>query len=333
MSTDVRTLYWAVVVDDGTVDNGLDADVTLGIGESSGTATVTCDGVPSGAAPGVALQVYAGWTGSPDILFRGEIVDIVYSTDGTVKLVGQDLLSRLAFKWTRDERVYINDGGLNLATDTDTAQNLVEASGIDSSDTSIEGADLPIGVTVPFTLQNGDVPLEAIRKLDEATLYVTFTRANGAIYRRPIATGSSAHSYTANDILVGTRTKSKTGIINSVKVIGQSYQGVPTESLAQATSSYIPDPPKYITEEINDYVIQTQTPADDLAAAALSLRNHLQDTFEITVAGDGTVNPAETITITCSRLGLSSATRFVRGVRHHVSAADFTTVISGEALS
>ena len=310
---------------------GLDAiaaDVTHGVDTGGSSCTVTLTSL-GGASIGDTLQVYAGFGGSTDILFNGEVVDIRYSMDGTVQLIGGDKFQRLKERWSKDERSYVTEG-VEEATDNSTVQNLVEASGIDSGDTSIQGDDWEIGTIEPIVLGTGDVPLELINKIDEATPnFVTFARADGAIYRRPITIGSSSATYSQGvDILDGSRTVSKRGIVNSVHMTGRATFGVPIETTQQDDNSDIDDPPKYRTLDITNDIIQDDTHLISAAAGILARKNLRLDETTITVPGDGTIHPATTITIDADRLGLNDADRWVTTVRHSVTQSSFTTTIT-----
>lgn len=328
MSVSIKVLEFIVNVGGSPISDAISADCTHGVDQDGSTCTVTAGSIGS-ASIGDPLQVYAGFDGDSDILFNGEITDIRYSIDGTVQFIGGDKFQRLKERWSRDERSYVN-GGLETATDGSTVQNLVEASGIDSGDTSIQSADWPIGTIEAIVLATGDVPLELIRQIDEATPnYVTFARSNGAIYRRPMTYGSSSATYTqGTDIISGDRTRTKRGIVNSVHALGRATFGVPIEVTEQDTSSYIPDPPKYRTLDITNNIVQDVTQLTSMAAVILGRKNRLADEVTITVPGDGTVQPATTITIDASRLGYSSTDRWVTTVRHSVSSSSFTTTIT-----
>lgn len=303
--------------------------VTLGTNQDNGAATVVCTSLPSGAAESVLLYIYADIaSGTPPILFNGEIAGIEWDNSSRVTLLGQDAYARLRYPWGNTvDRTYTNQD------DAAVIQNLVEAMGVSPSLTSIQSSTWSIGVVNDIVLRKGDVPLEVIRKIDEAAQYATYTRSNGAIYRRPITIGSSAATFTrGTNIITSRRSRTRQGAYNRAIVRGISIAGIPVEGQysAAAGTGVIPTPPEFITKQIYNEIIEDNTKALAVATALVGRYNKLQETIEVTTWLMPSIEPGQTATVTDSTLDLSSVTLYITGVTHRISRSgaftDFTLV-------
>ncbi|HNP73817.1 MAG TPA: hypothetical protein PKK15_22065 [Kouleothrix sp.] len=309
----------------------ISADVDLSIDADNGACTVVLHRLDAAAAENVRLYVYAGW-GSTTLIFNGQIAGIAWNANGTYTLTGQDAMARLRFPWTRDDRAYA------AATAESVVQNLVEASGIDSSLTSIAGDGWLIGVAADVVLHGGstitetgaagpcDVPLELIRRIDEANgLWRTYSRGDGAVYRtlRTVDLIGGAIYYTDgtpggdNPAWQVERRRDATRIINAVKVNGASIADVPLESLAQAASAWIPDPPAYNSLQLDAPLVEDQTHADALAAALLAEYNGRLNIVTFETPLDATLCPGGTIQINSARRDLVAQRALVTSLHHH----------------
>lgn len=312
---------------DGGIDLSMDAD--------NGAATIKLHTLNGVIVENVRIYVYAGF-GSTDLIFNGYVTAIDWNEDGTYTLACQDVMYRLRKAWTRDDRTY------TAVTEASVVQNLVEASGIDATLTHIEGGAWTIGVASDVVLHGGstitdtgaagpsDVPLDLIRKIDESTpLYRTYTRGDGAVYRtlRQVDTGGAPIFYTDgtpgsdNPIWNVKRHRDLNAIYNSIKVNGAIIADVPLESLAQATSAYIDDPPKYSTLPIESYLIEDQTQADLVSSTLLAEYNQRLNVVTFTTPLDNTLDPGDTIEVSSAKRGLSNTKMLVISVHHDIKAA------------
>lgn len=321
-----------------TIDDAISIDIDLGVDQDNGSCTVTTASVPPDAVERIRLYVYAG-SGGSTLIFNGEVVGLSWGADHTFQTRGRDAMARLRNKWTLEDRTYTS------ATEQSVVQNLVEASGIDASLTSIAGASWLIGVAQPVVLHGGvidvltgdpgqaDVPLDLIRLIDRSTpLYVTYSAGDGAVYRKPRALGGNVEAFGGSDTKCWnvTRERSADEVVNACKVIGLTLAGVPLESLYQATSSWVFDPPKYITEELNSYLIEDQTQADLVSAAIVGYKNGRKNVVTFTTALNAGIDPADTVAISDSFLGLNTIPIFITNLKHHIAEDDAYTTIVGE---
>lgn len=321
MSVDVTSVTLQVYVDGDPVQ-AIEASSSLGVDQDHGEATITVASL-SGIAERQTVQIWAGFDGDTARIFNGEVVGRGWSINGRPQIYCQDILARLKRKWGGEERVYAGQ------TDYATVQNLVEASGVDSSLTSIEGSGTLLGVAQEIVLKPGDAPLQLIRAIDEASgLYKTFTRANGAVYRRPVVLGTSAKTFSQGDnILDGSRRSDATNVVNSVIVRGLEYQAILIEATAQASSPYVPYPFDYNSQTITTNLIETTEDAETVAAYVLAQLNGLANDISLTVIGDAGIDPGATATVIADRLGIYSATDlYMAGVTHQVGKTFTTTV-------
>jgi hypothetical protein len=306
--------------------------VSLGTEQDNGAATVVCTELPSGAAVSVPLYIYADIaSGTPPSLFNGEIAGIEWDNSSRATLLGQDAFARLRYPWGYDtDRTYTDDD------DASVIQNLVEAMGVDPSLTSIESSSWNIGVVVDLILRKGDVPLDLIRKIDEAAQYATYTRSNGAIYRTPIALGTPAITFARGDnIITSRRRQSRSGAFNRAIVRGLSIAGIPTEGeySTAANTGVIPDPPAYITKQIYNEIIEDDTKALAVATALVARYNLLQEQVEITTWGMPDLQPGTTMIVDDSTLGTDDTyAYYISNVTHRISRSGFLTDVTGYTL-
>lgn len=321
------------------------ADVDLSMDADNGAATVKLRQLNGAIVENVRIYIYFdNFGGTPTLIFNGYVTGISWNADATYTLNCQDVMYRLRAPWTRDDRTY------TAVTEGSVVQNLVEASGIDASLTFIVDTGWTIGVASDVVLHGGttitdtgaagpcDVPLDLIRKIDEATpLYRTYTRGNGAVYRtQRVVNASGPILYTDgtpgsdNAAWNVERRRDLGAIKNSIKINGATIADVPIESIAQATSAYIPDPPKYQSLEIDSYLIEDQTHADAVSAALLAEYNQRLNVVTFTTPLDYTLNPGTTITVNSATRGLSNVDMLVISVHHSISGPTATSAATCE---
>lgn len=310
------------------------ADVDLGVDIDNGAAAVRLTAMPASAALNVRLYIYI----SSVLIFNGFVVDLVRNADRTVSLLCTDYMARLRNPWSKDDRTYTS------ATEGSVVQNLVEASGIDVSLTHIEDALWTIGVSQDVVLHGGtpdlitgaqgtcDVPLDLIRKIDEATpLYVTYAAGNGAVYRRQWTDRTSVATFadgTGGNLWDLEVRGPLTTIRNACKVIGLTIADVPTTSLYQATNPLIDDPPKYITHTVTTSLIEDGTQADAVTLAYVTEENAVKHTAVWLAAIRNDIDPADTLTLSSSDYSITSQAVRVVHLHHHIDGQTATTQLT-----
>jgi len=302
----------------GTIDLGIDID--------NASAQITAKRWNATAQHEVRLYVYYDGT----LLFNGFIADIKGGSGKAVQYVCQGIMSRLRVGWTNGDRTYIN------VTEQSVIQNLIEASGIDASLTSIAGTSWLIGVVNPVVLHGGlinpltgdpgtsDVPLDLIRRIDEATpLYVTYEGGNGAVTRRAWVNRSSVKNF--DDFVNAWNVAwiySAKDLRNACKVTGATIAGLPLSSLNQVTNSLVFDPPKYKTHTVNNSLIEDQTHADFVSNAYVTEENTQMLTHTFTAPIDVDVQVADTVF--CNFTDWGSHARVVH-MKHDISQTKAVT--------
>lgn len=306
-------------------DTVISVSISLGIGQQA-AATVNFRTWPTGINQNVPIYIYGQLgAGTPPILFNGFVDDTDYGLDEeSLTVVCTDWLSRLTEAWTREVRTYTSEDSSAVV------QNLVEASGVDVSLTDIQApSGWTLGVAEPVTLELGDVPLDLIRKIDEAEpLWTTFTASNGAVTRRPIALGTSVATYSFGSapLLGGSMRYSLRDIYNAARVTGAVYNGVPVEEVYQASSSFIPNPPQYRTFALNSYLIEDPTRAATVAQALVDNYHNSNRALATLRCTLHQRDPAETITID------TWEDVFVTRVTHTIGNGQATTEIEAIGL-
>jgi hypothetical protein len=341
VNLDTATFPAHTIIDiSSTVVSG---DVQLSIDSDCGTANVLCTEKNSAADDRVRLYFYLNGS----LFFNGEIVGATRNADTSYSLKGQDVLARLKKRWGGADRTY---GAGNLpdpSTDTNTVQNIAEASSVDASLTDIEGADFPIGITADIVIKGGtpdplaldkpaqgDVMLDLVRELDQGVVpnYCTFTTGAGVVTRRPREIGTSVATFTSssqawdwnNDHDVNT-------IQNKATIIGKTIANIPTQAYAQASNSYLVAPFEYNPVTVNTpRVIETEVDAQALADWVVGERNGRLHKVTFTTPITTTEYLAKTITLNHSAYDLSSQDVLVVGLHHHFDERTATTTFTCE---
>lgn len=352
MTTFVDASDWAVQYDTATFPDSspvtfaaLGYDINLSVDADNGSATVQVYEVPGAIDDGVRIYCYA----SGVLVFHGFVTGITWGADSeTSPAVHQitcvDALFKLRNAWGGEDRQY---DSLSGDTDTNVAQNIVEASGIDASLTSIMGEDRPIGTAQDVIIHGGnldidgnpsqqDVMIEFIRLLDRSVIpnHATFTRGDGAVYRRPREIGGSVASFAdgASGNAWGFQRQRVPGsIVNKWLVRGLTIANVPTEAEASAANAYLTAPWEYNGAELSSYLVDDPTWAQDLADWKVSDTNGRLNQ----VSWTGPINNqtdilGSTVTVTSGRRGLSSTLVYVTSIRHHRDEQTATSTYSAE---
>lgn len=324
------------------VTDAISGDVYLAIDSDCGTASILCTSKPSVADDRVRLYCYADSV----LFFNGEITGANYAPAQTYTIKGQDILARLKKRWGGDDRTY---GARNLpdpSTDTNTKQNIAEASSVDASLTDIEGAAFPIGISADVIIKGGtpdplhidkpaqgDVMLDLARELCTSVVpnYCLFTTGAGVVSSKPRVIGSSIATFTANDAWDWTNDHDVNTIQNKCTVIGKTIANVPTQDVYQASNSYLVAPFEYNPVTINaPRIIETPTDALALATWVVGERNGRLHRVTFTTPITTTQYLAKTITLTQANYGLSSQLVLVVGLHHHFDAKTATTTFTCE---
>lgn len=327
MTTAFETLNWSVQLDPGSpvtitgIVVAADVDLTTE-GGGRASATIVCTEYPDDFGWRVPLYIYASREGgTPPIVFNGECMSIKGDGRGRFVITATDYLARLDFPWSKEVRSYTAEDASAVR------QNLVEASGIDPSLTDIQApAGWDVGVVNPVLLNEGDSPAALIQELDRAQpLWRTWTRPNGAIKSAPVAIGTSVKTYTRGSapvIEMEWDDQITDGIVNACKVVGALYNDVPVEALYQASSPYIPDPPEYVTEVLQSYLIEDPTRAAFVAEEVVTFKNTLQANGRVLVALDPEVEPGDTITLDDpdGYVSVANTKAWITAIRHSIPA-------------
>lgn len=347
MAWDHKVVYMTIHADDGggdTVISGTDvrAEVSLGVFQDCGTATVEFhDERPAIVDERVKLWITAGFDGSEDEIFNGEIVGVEWGLPERIVTVQcQDIMARLNHSWGNGFYDYTGQD------DAAIVQNLVEKSGVDPSLTSIQSSSwtveyLELRDGTPDVDGGGaaDNPLQLIREIDKCRLYATFTRSNGAIYRRPIdASGAAALTYNLDVSGSGVRSfkraRTVNGIVNKVLVKGETIAaGVGIEQEYSASNSYLPTPIDYNLEMVSSNLITTDAIALELATDTVTLYNRRPEQIDVLLDGDGTLQPGQVFAFTSTFAEISAQKYFITQVNHSVTPLDFTTRLTGIRIS
>lgn len=308
----------------------LGADVTMGLTQINAQATIHLTERPSYAEEGAAVEIWAGYNGFTAPIFTGELSGVAWEYfPGAISLDARDKLARTRLEWGGDDRIYAEQD------DAAIIRNLLEAMGIPSSEASIESSGWTLGVVQEVVAAGARPFWTLIEEIDRLAGYRTWTDRTGAIFRRRVsgAVGAGAFwEYDQETVIRCRRRRSVDGVVNKCVVTGVEYEGMaiggPGVAEAYADNPFIPDPPRYITEEIKSDLVETDEKAIEIAARTVADKNRRPETFEVEVVGNPLLQPLSVIHLTHSEVESGSANLVVDRVEHHIQPASFTTTFT-----
>jgi hypothetical protein len=337
IAASVQRITLDVRVDGRAVSEVIEVSVSLGFDQANAQATLFCRARPSWAEEGKAVEIWAGYNGQTALIFRGELSGITWE-DGPARvgLDCRDLLARTRLPWGGGEYedAEIDDAAL--------IRNRLEKMGIPSSVAHIESSGWVLGTVFPILLKDGDVSWSLIEEIDTLAGHRTFTDSAGVIRRMRVSgTPGAEGAYlitTAQLLEKPRRVRSRDGIINKCVVTGLTYEGLvvggPGVAEAQANNPYVPNPPGYITEEIQSDLVEDDATALAIARRVVSDKNRRPESLELPIVGDPRIQPGMTLTVEADGLETGSANVFVEHVDHRIGQTFVTTIrTTGGTLS
>lgn len=336
-SSQINALYQKITLDvrvDGRpVRNLWGADVSMGVTQANASATVHFTSRPSFAEEKKPCEIWAGYGGQTEKIFDGELTGLVWSyAPGVVSLECQDLLGRLKLKYAGEEREY------NVAKPREIIQNLVEAMGISSTRTHIEGSDWQTCTAQPLILRSGAVFMGTVEELDLIEGYKTYTDRMGVVRRMPItgSVGSGGRfTYTQGfNILRCRRSRTKVNIENYCMVLGLNYQGLQIGgegiSEAFADNPYVSDPPRFQGPTVRSDFIEDDPRALFVAKLRVAIGNRRPEKYELEVPGNPRLGPLDILTIEHDAVESGSSRVPIDQLQHTIrlKGASFRTSIT-----
>lgn len=321
----------------------LSGDVNLSIDADCGTASFRFYTRPTQADDRVRFYCYVNST----LIFNGEIVGGAYDPVSIYTLKGQDVMARLKKRWGGVNRTYGAGNLPSASTDTNTVQNIAEASSVDVSLTDIQGANFPIGISADIVIKGGtpdplhidkpaqgDVMLDLVRELDTSVVpnYCTFTTGAGVVTRRPRVIGTSVATFNTSSLAWAWNTDHDVATIqNKATVIGKTIANIPTQAYYQAANAYLVAPFEYNPVTINSpRIIETSVDALALATWVVGQRNGRLHKVTFTTPITTTEYLAKTITLNHPLYELSNQDVLVTGLHHHFDEKTATTTFTCE---
>lgn len=220
--------------------------------------------------------------------------------------------------------------------DADIVEALLTLWGVPIGELQAADPAVTLGTIEPITLGQNEPAWGLIQELDRLTFMRTFDAPDGTARRLSINGIPSSAALTLTEgvnILSGSLTKSRRGIVNSVTAVGLADAGGPgvtPRATRQAPSPYIPTPPTYQSEEWQTRLIETEELADQYAALRVGQMNRLQETVQIGIErGRPDIQPAMSIAIDSDALAYDDRTVFwVEQVEHQWDARSIRTTLS-----
>jgi hypothetical protein len=309
----------------GVSVDALEARVRHGIDQSNGQATVVLDSEPANLE-GAIVVINAGYNGVTEQIFYGSASGVTWDWwPRGVAIDCRDRMERLRYEWGGTERTYTS------TTEGSVIQNLVEAMGIDSSVTSIVDTGMTVGVVEAVRFQRGANFLNWIREIDNLCGAATFTRSDGAIYRRVVDTDTTDYTYTqGTNILSIKRNRALDGIYNGVQVDGLTYEGLTVTAFVGTANSDIPSPPGTVALKVQSNYVETNARATICATTLLDRHNYRPESYTLSVVGNPLIEVGHTLSVTAGSVGISSGTALYVTAREHAISADqgFLTTIT-----
>lgn len=314
----------------------IEIQVSAGVDQTNAESTIICTARPSSAEEGQPVTVRAGYNGELPQIFGGEVVGIDWETWAPrIGVRCRDLLARTRLPWGGLERTYSNQD------DAVIIRNVLEAYGVPAADAVIESSGKVRGTIQDVVLATGDTGWSLIERLDRLVGYRTFTAPNGMIYRRRVSGGTGATAAwtfdQAIDLLRAKRTRDATGICNQMTVTGLSYEGTEVTGSASALNPYVPSPPGFIADEIQDDLVETNADAIEIAQREVGDRNRRPEGADVEVLGNPLLQPAMTTGLNASDLEVTNGLTFLLNLKHSIvfNPPQWTTSarLSGGTLS
>jgi hypothetical protein len=314
------------------------ADVSMGLRQINAQAAIHLLSRPTAADEGVSCEIWAGYNGRTQQIFKGELSGLAWEYfPGVITLDARDKLGRTRLAWGAEDRTYAGQD------DAAIIQNLVEAMGIPSSETHIESSGWTLGTVQEVVAAQGRAFWPLIEEIDKLAGYRTFTRADGVIYRTRVSSAagaSAAFSYAKGvNIIDIRRRRDREGIVNRVVVTGLEYEGLSVggEGIgeAYADNPYIPSPPRYVSETVQSDLVEDDATALAIATRMVADKNRRPESYEVTVIGNPLLIPQMTVALTHPDVESGAATVLIDHVAHTIRGSSFRTTFQtlGGAIS
>lgn len=331
----LQRIRFTILIDNQEVADVFEANISLGYDQINAQATLKCYQRPSWAVENSTCQVYVSYNNStPALLFSGELSGVIWEYfPGVVGIDARGILDRLRFPWGGDDRAYTSQD------DAAIIQNLIEAYGIPSSQTSIESSAWTLGTIEDVVLKTNDTAWSLIERIDKLAGYKTYVTSDGVIRRRRIsgaASPTAAWSYTeGSNILKARRIRQRDGIINKMTVNGLTYEDLEITAEASAANEFVPNPPEFFADDIQDNLVESNEKALEIAYRFVSDFNRRPESLELEVIGNPVLQPGSTIGVVHSDLEVASGLLFIEHLEHRITANSFLTTIktNGGTLS
>lgn len=328
-----RKITLHILIDGGEIRGVVGADTSAGVSQINAQATIHLTSRPGQAVEGADVEIWAGFDGDADIIFKGQLDGTTWEFfPGVVSLPARDLLARTRYDWGGEDREYIEQD------DAAIIRNLLEAMGIPSSQAHIESSGWTLGVVQSVIAPGGRAFWPLVAEIDSLAGFRTYTDRAGIIRRYQVSgnigIGSSFNYSNGANVIKIVRRRSLDGIVNKAVVTGLTYEGLqvggPGVAEAQADNPFVPNPPRYITEAIQSNLVEDDAKALEIAIRTVRDKNRRPETFEITIAGERRMQPLSIIQIAQPELEVASGRVIVDRVQHSIRAEppSFQTVIT-----
>jgi hypothetical protein len=330
-SSDINASFQRITLQvylDGSLNDRV-TGVSVSMGLSQINASAQIQGIDRDSAQeGQSCEIWAGYGGKAEIIFRGEIGGLGWEYFPlNLPIEARDLFARLRLPWGGEDREY------NSQTDDAIIRNLLEAMGIPSNRANIEASDLPTLATVlPIIAKNGQAFIGLIERIDKLAGYRTFTDRAGNILRRRVAgnigTGSIFTYTEGTNIISIRRERTVEGIVNQCVVTGVDFEGIVIGGAgvaeARADNPFIPTPPAYVGDPINDDLVEDDVTALQIAKRIVADGNRRPERLNVTCVFNPFLVPASVVSISASSVEASG--RFlIDSVRHDISGTSART--------
>lgn len=324
------------VIDGNDVSaNVVGGNTSHGINQDCGTATVHIHGVSIASYIGKEINIYANST----LIFNGTVLKPSWSYySGAKGLSCADIMRNITRPWGGSGTDPEIDAQFNRVYENQLASavriNVCEAMAVPVSLHSIITDAWTLGTTEPVVLRVGQTALQLIRSLDELEGHWTASRANGAIYNRRLEHDTPVATFTegSNILNLAGWRQAPDGIINKCIIYGLQTPtiaiGGPGVGEYAVTNVDIPDPPKYQPKVFRTNLVEADITAADFAERYVDNHNFRPENWELTIAGESTIQVGDTVTVNASTNELTSSDRFVAGTKREWGNSGFLTKLS-----
>jgi hypothetical protein len=315
-----------VVLGHRTVDASwvLEASCSYAVSQMVSSGSVTLTQLPDWYAGGEDLEIWAGWNGEVECIFKGQVLD-----DGARLENGVWTLSAQGPMARAEQAPGVGGLAWSVTEGKTIIGDCLTAAGITDYDLSAGWATF--GTVEDVVLAEGKSYASLINDIDDVERCYTCDGPGGRVYRvqmNKVPSASAAFAFVEGVDLFGDPSRDRTisGIRNRVVV-----EGHPDASVLRSRQAPSPYVSGYVQYKTSSALVDTDAMADEVARLWMLELNRRVEKQSFDLLGNPYVVPGQTDSILAPGFGIDVATNyFVTSVSHKVNASGYMTDVQVE---